>query len=85
MQQSCPKTHFLRTLFQSAVTGGWSDGLLVAATRFSGPTGGLWLFGPALPLSSPGVSVYAHTSPATIYVAFAVTSVILILHYLSAV
>lgn len=39
----------------------------------------LWLFGRTLP---PGVSVYAHTSPATIYVAYAVTSVILILHYL---
>lgn len=41
MQQSCPKTYFLRTLFQSAVTGGWSDGLSVAATRFSGTTGGI--------------------------------------------
>lgn len=50
--------------------------------RFSGTTGGLWQFGPTLPSSSPGVSVYAHTSPASVYVAFAVTSVILILHYL---
>lgn len=82
MQQPCPKTHFLGTLFQSAVNGGLVRWSVSSCHTVLGYDGGIVAVRTNTAIVIPGVSVYAHTSPATIYVAFAVTSVILILHYL---